>query len=51
MIHLPTREVGAADIPFFAFSVRRENKRALARANQYSYSAHNLLLPSIMVFP
>ena len=45
MINLPARKVGAAHVPPFALCVRRENERALACANQYSYSAHNLLLP------
>ena len=49
VIDLPARKVGAADVPSLALSVRRQDERALACANQYSYSAHNLLLPSIVV--
>src|SRR5262245_32369657 len=46
MIDFPARKVGTADVPPFALCVRCEDERALARANQYSYSAHNLLLPA-----
>src|SRR5262249_7737353 len=46
MIDFPARKVGTADVPPFALCVRCEDERALAGANQYSYSAHNLLLPA-----
>src|SRR5439155_14262023 len=45
VVHLPAREVGAADVPAVALSVRRQDERALARPHQYPYSAHSLLLP------
>src|SRR6185436_2729391 len=31
-----------ADLPILALSVSRQNERALPRADQYSYFAHNL---------
>src|SRR5262245_26468693 len=46
MIDFPARKVGTADVPPFALCVRCQDERALAGANQYSYSAHNLLLPA-----
>src|SRR5262249_41381868 len=42
MIDFPACKVGTADVPPFALCVRGEDERALAGANQYSYSAHNL---------
>ena len=42
VVDLPARKVGAADVPPFALAVRRQDERALARANQYPYSAHFL---------
>src|ERR1700757_3399152 len=50
MINFPPGKVGTTDVPALPFRVRRKDKRALACANQYSYSAHNLLLPSVVVF-
>ena len=47
VVDLPAREVGAADLPSLALGVRRQDERALARADQDSYSAHCLLLPEI----
>ena len=44
VVDLPAREVRAADVPPFALAVRRQDERALARADQYPYSAHPLLL-------
>src|SRR5919108_5462851 len=44
MINFPTGKMRTADGPLVAFAVRRQDECALARANQYSYSAHNLLL-------
>src|SRR5436309_10262601 len=44
VIDLPPGKVGAADVPPLAFAVRCQNERALARANQYSYTAHPFLL-------
>src|SRR5882724_2776280 len=49
MINFPARKVGTADVPPIALPVRRQDERALPCANQYSYSAHNLLLPTIVV--
>ena len=40
VVDLPARKVGAADVPPLALAVRRQDERALARADQYSYSAH-----------
>ncbi len=42
VIHLPARKMGAADIPMLPFAVRCQDKRALARTNQYSYVTHAL---------
>src|SRR5437899_2815186 len=42
VVHLPARKMGATDVPPFALSVRGQDERALACANQYSYSAHLL---------
>ena len=44
VIHLPPREVRAADVPLFAFAVCCENESALAGANKNSYAAHAPLL-------
>ena len=44
VIDLPAGEVRAADVPFFALAVRRQDERAFARADQYSYFAHSFLL-------
>jgi hypothetical protein len=51
VVDLPARELWAADFPPFALTVRGQNKRALACANQHSYSAHTLLLPVIRAAP
>ena len=40
MVNFPARKVRATDIPPFALCVRSQDERALARAHQYSYSAH-----------
>src|SRR3989442_4125323 len=40
MVHLPAPEVRTIDVPPLALSVRREDERALACANQYPYLAH-----------
>src|SRR3989442_1351417 len=45
---LPAREVGAAHLPAAALGVRRQNERALARADQYPYAAHGLLLVTLV---
>src|SRR5271165_3826773 len=45
VVDLPPRKVGVADIPTLALGVRCQDKRTLARANEYSYRAHCLLLP------
>ena len=46
VVDLPAREVRAADVPLLALAVRRQDERALARADQYSYPAHPQLLSS-----
>src|SRR5256886_638652 len=46
VVDLPPREVRATDVPPFALAVRRQDERALARADQDSYSAHGSLTPS-----
>ena len=40
VIHLPAGKVRAADVPFFALAVGRQNECAFARAYQNPYSAH-----------
>src|ERR1700733_1492544 len=40
VIHLPARELRAADLPVFALAICGQDKRALACTNQYSYLAH-----------
>ena len=40
VINLPARKMGAVDIPMLPFTVRRQDKCALARTNQYPYFAH-----------
>src|SRR5439155_18869492 len=49
MVDFPTSKVRTIDIPSFAFAVGCQHERALARANQYSYSAHPALLPATRV--
>src|SRR5262249_36966475 len=41
VVDLPARKVGAADLPLFPLPVRRQDKRALARTDQYPYSTHS----------
>ena len=45
VVDLPAGKMRTADVPLFALAVRRQDERALARADQYSYtaSAHRLL--------
>ena len=45
MIDLPAPEVRTAHVPALAPPVRRQDERALARADQYPYAAHASLLP------
>src|SRR5438046_2345426 len=40
VVDLPARKMGPADVPPFAFSIRRKDERALASACQYTYFAH-----------
>src|SRR5580658_7360533 len=40
VINLPTGKMGAADVPFLPFRIRRQNERTLASANQYPYATH-----------
>ena len=42
MVNLPAGKMWAADIPFFAAAVRRQDKRTLACAYQYPYTAHEI---------
>ena len=42
VVDLPAPEVRAADVPLLALAVRRQDERALARADEYSYPAHLL---------
>ena len=51
VVDLPARKVGAADVPLLALAVRCQDERALARANQYPYSAHPGLLPIYPALP
>ena len=44
VIDLPAPEMGTADVPLLALSVRRQDECALARADQYPYFAHPRLL-------
>src|SRR5919109_313451 len=44
MIDLPTRKVGAANVPSFALSVRRQDESPFPCTDQYSYFAHDLFL-------
>src|SRR5580692_9004921 len=45
VIHFPAGKVRAADVPLLALAVRRQDERALARADENSHSAHQQLLP------
>src|SRR5207247_2794046 len=40
VVYLPAPEVGTSDVPPCALSVRLEDERALACANQHPYPAH-----------
>ncbi len=40
VVHLPAREVGTADVPPLALSIRSQDERALLRADENPYSAH-----------
>src|SRR5215475_3242019 len=42
VINFPSGKERTTDVPLLSLCVRRQNKRALACANEYSYSAHNL---------
>src|SRR5437867_2090756 len=50
VVDLPAPEVGAADVPPLALSIRRQDERALPRADQYPYPAHPSLLSELRVF-
>src|SRR5207302_355000 len=45
MVHFPTRKERTADVPLFAFAVRRQNEGALTCPNEYAYraQAHSVL--------
>src|SRR5438477_12864107 len=45
VIDLPAGEVGPAHLPAVALSVGHQDERAPACTDQYTYSAHPLLLP------
>ena len=47
VVDLPAAEVRTAHVPASARSVRRQDERALARADQHPYSAHPALLPGL----
>src|SRR5262245_6182505 len=47
VVHLPPAEVRAVDVPFRAFAVRRQHKRAFFRPDQYAYAAHRSLHVSL----
>src|SRR5213076_328950 len=44
VVDLPAREMRAAHVPSVALPVRRQDERALARADQHPYAAHGVLL-------
>src|SRR5437588_611552 len=44
VVNLPAPEVGAADVPALALTVRRQQERAFPRPHQYPYPAHDVLL-------
>src|SRR5439155_759762 len=45
VIHLPAGKMRSADVALLALAIRCKDKCALARSNQYPYSAHFSLLP------
>src|SRR5262249_23628812 len=47
VVHLPAREVRTVDVPLLALAVRRQDERALLRADQDSDSAHVRSLPRV----
>src|SRR5262249_40170544 len=47
VINLPASKMRAAGLPILPLAVPRQNKRAFARTNQYSYFAHPLLLSNL----
>src|SRR5215470_5932659 len=49
VINFPSGKERTTDVPLLSLCVRRQNKRALACANEYSYSAHNLLLLNVVI--
>src|ERR1043166_7424380 len=49
VIHLPPREMRPIHLPVLAFSIRRQDKSALPRSHQDSYSAHRFLLNFVIV--
>src|SRR5215467_3117552 len=51
VVDFPPPEVGSAHIPLLARPVRRHDKRALARADQYPYPAHGFLLSTRVLPP
>ena len=44
VIHFPSREMRAADVPLFTLAVRRKNECAFSRTDQNPYSTHSVLL-------
>src|SRR5438093_19392 len=50
VVDLPARKVGATDVPPLTLCVRRQDERALARANQCSYPAHSSSFPDFALF-
>src|SRR5688572_18031746 len=41
VVQLPPGKMGPVDVPSLASSVRCQNERALARADEYTYTAHS----------
>src|SRR5580698_4070512 len=50
VIHFPSGEMRAADVPLFALAVRRENECAFARTYENSHPAHTSLLILLLSF-
>src|SRR6185437_15038896 len=51
VINFPTCKMRTADVPLLTFSIGGQDERAFARANQYSYLAHRLLLFKLRPMP
>src|SRR5450755_1813305 len=52
VVNLPPRKMRTTHVPLFALAIGRQNKSALACANQYSHLTHHpLLLLSLLPTP